>query len=114
MARTELAVFDLDWLDGHPNRRGGSVITRTDATVMQYCSYMGEIPTEDGARRNRPAVWINVFEYSSRVCEVLERYRCNELGGNMARFTQFPIMITRSTIIYEIISPGAAGRSIYV
>ena len=23
----------------------------------------------------------------------------------MARFTQFPIMITRSTIIYEIISP---------
>ena len=34
--------------------------------------------------------------------------------GNMARFTQFPIMITRSTIIYEIISPGAAGSSIYV
>ena len=32
----------------------------------------------------------------------------------MARFTQFPIMITRSTIIYEIISPGAAGSSIYV
>ena len=41
-------------------------------------------------------------------------YICNELGGNMARFTQFPIMITRSTIIYEIISPGAAGSSIYV
>ena len=41
-------------------------------------------------------------------------YLCNELGGNMARFTQFPIMITRSTIIYEIISPGAAGSSIYV
>ena len=39
---------------------------------------------------------------------------CNELGGNMARFTQFPIMITRSTIIYEIVSPGAAGSSIYV
>ena len=36
------------------------------------------------------------------------------LGGNMARFTQFPPMITRSTIIYEIISPGAAGSSIYV
>ena len=32
----------------------------------------------------------------------------------MARFTQFPIMITRSTIIYEITSPGAAGSSIYV
>ena len=27
----------------------------------------------------------------------------------MARSTQFPIMITRSTIIYEIVSPGAAG-----
>ena len=32
----------------------------------------------------------------------------------MARNTQFPIMIARSTIIYEIISPGAAGSSIYV
>ena len=36
------------------------------------------------------------------------------LGGDMARFTQFPLMITRLTIIYEIISPGAAGSSIYV
>ena len=41
-------------------------------------------------------------------------YICNELGGNMARSTQFPIMITRSTIIYEIVSPGAAGSSIYI
>ena len=41
-------------------------------------------------------------------------YRCNELGGNMARSTQFPIKITRSTIIYEIVSPGAAGSSIYI
>ena len=39
---------------------------------------------------------------------------CNELGGNMARSTQFPIMITRSTIIYEIVSPDAAGSSIYI
>ena len=46
------------------------------------------------------------------VCIIL--YYCNELGGYMARLTQFPIMITRSTIIYEIIRPGAAGRSIYV
>ena len=45
---------------------------------------------------------------------LLKWYPCNELGGYMARFTQFPIMITRSTIIYEIISPGAAGSSIYV
>ena len=41
-------------------------------------------------------------------------YICNELGGNMARSTQFPIMITRSNIIYEIVSPGAAGSSIYI
>ena len=39
---------------------------------------------------------------------------CNELGGNMARSTQFPIMITQSTIIYEIVIPGAAGSSIYI
>ena len=39
---------------------------------------------------------------------------CNELRGNMARSTQFPIMITLSTIIYEIVSPGAAGSSIYI
>ena len=32
----------------------------------------------------------------------------------MARNTQFPIMITRSTISYDITSPGAAGSSIYV
>ena len=43
-----------------------------------------------------------------------DSYLCNELGGNMARSTQFPIMITRSTIIYEIVSPGAAGSSIYI
>ena len=79
--RNGQSVLDLDWLDGHPNRRGGSVITKTDATVTQYCSYMGEIPTEDGARRNRPAVWINVSEYSSRVCEVLERYRYSMDNG---------------------------------
>ena len=42
------------------------------------------------------------------------RYICNELRGIMARSTQFPNMITRSTIIYEIVSPGAAGSSIYI
>ena len=48
------------------------------------------------------------------VCVRAYACMCNELGGNMARNTQFPIMITRSTIIYDIISPGAAGSSIYV
>ena len=54
-------------------------------------------------------VHIHIYAKTNR-----HAYICNELGGNMARFTQFPIMITRSTIIYEIISPGAAGSSIYV
>ena len=31
----------------------------------------------------------------------------------MARFTQFPLMITRLTIIYEIISPGALPAAAY-
>ena len=39
--------FDADWLDGHPNRRGGSVITEAEATVVQYCGYIREIPTEE-------------------------------------------------------------------
>ena len=55
--------FDADWLDGHPNRRGGSVISGTDATVAQYCRYIKEIPTKDWALSNRPAVWNNVREY---------------------------------------------------
>ena len=28
--------FDADWLDGHPNQRGGSVITETEATLWIY------------------------------------------------------------------------------
>ena len=46
--------------------------------------------------------------------KVCMKYICNELRGIMARSTQFPNMITRSTIIYEIVSPGAAGSSIYI
>ena len=55
--------FDADWMDGHPNRRGGSVITGTNATVAQYCGYIKGIPTKDWALSNRPAVWNNVLEY---------------------------------------------------
>ena len=46
--------------------------------------------------------------------EKIVRNARNELRGIMARSTQFPNMITRSTIIYEIVSPGAAGSSIYI
>ena len=47
-------------------------------------------------------------------CVIASNEMCNELRGIMARSTQFPNMITRSTIIYEIVSPGAAGSSIYI
>ena len=39
---------------------------------------------------------------------------CNELGVDMARFTQFHPMIPRWAIIYEIISPGATDSSIWI
>ena len=54
------------------------------------------------------------MSYCDRLDWCHDVYYCNELRGNMARSTQFPIMITRSTIIYEIVSPGAAGSSIYI
>ena len=54
---------DADWFDGNPNRVGGSVITGTDATVAQYCSYIRGILTEDWALSNRPAVEISVLGY---------------------------------------------------
>ena len=55
---------DAYWLDGHPNRRAGSVITVVGATVMQYCGYIKGIPTEDWGLSNRPAVWNHVPEFS--------------------------------------------------
>ena len=55
--------FDADWLDGHPNRRGGSVITETEATVVQHGGYIKGIPTEDWGLSNRPAVWNSVPEF---------------------------------------------------
>ena len=31
---------DVDWFKDNPNRAGGTVVARTDATVAQYCSYI--------------------------------------------------------------------------
>ena len=53
-------------------------------------------------------------KYLKNLTNITWPYMCNELRGIMARSTQFPNMITRSTIIYEIVSPGAAGSSIYI
>ena len=55
---------DVYWLDGHPNRRGGSVITVVGATMMQYGGYIKGIPTEDWGLSNRPAVGNDVPELS--------------------------------------------------
>ena len=54
---------DADWFNGNPNRVGGSVITGTDVTVAQYCSYIRGILTKDWALGNRPAVEVSVLGY---------------------------------------------------
>ena len=56
-ARTGLSVFDLDWLDGHPNRRGGSVETETDVTIAQYDKDIKSSLSRDGTLSDQPAVW---------------------------------------------------------
>ena len=54
---------DADWFKDNPNRAGGTVIARTDATVAQYHSYIKEILTMDWAVSNRPAVEVSAFGY---------------------------------------------------
>ena len=58
---------DADWFKDNPNRAGGTVIARTDATVAQYCSYIKEVLTMDWAVSNRPAVEDNAFGYPTRL-----------------------------------------------
>ena len=64
----------------------------------------------------QPADELSRTSWQAGVCtDHQEPTTCvTNLGVDMARFTQFPLMITRWAIIYEIISPGAAGSSIYV
>ena len=56
----------------------------------------------------------NTSAHNIPTSNIIIRRKCNELRGIMARSTQVPNMITRSTIIYETVSPGAAGISIYI
>ena len=58
---------DADWVNGNPNRAGGSVETETEATVAQYCSYIRGILTKNWSLSNRPAVEISVLGYPSRL-----------------------------------------------
>ena len=100
----------------------------TEYTVEErvaHNGFDGSYDIHDGLQRNTEYVlevtpyriWGNITEMGTPYAKITHKTQCacmcNELGGYMARFTQFPIMITRSTIIYGIISPGAAGSSIY-
>ena len=57
VSRKGQSVLDEDWLDGNPNRRGGSVETGTNATVAQYCRDIKGLLSKDGRLSVRPAVW---------------------------------------------------------
>ena len=55
--RTGLSVFDLDWLNGHPNRSGGSVETETDVTIAQYNKDIRSSLSRDGTLSHQLTVW---------------------------------------------------------
>ena len=63
VSRTEQSVLNLDWLDGHPNRRGGSVKTGTRATVELYDGYIKALLGNDVIFRNQPAGWKHATVY---------------------------------------------------
>ena len=58
---------DADWFKDNPNRAGGTVVARTDATVAQYCPYIKGILTTDWAVSNWPAVKVSAFGYPTRL-----------------------------------------------
>ena len=105
----------------------------TYSTVYTYIQrdFWAETRRINGNHKNMPNIvdqahgdteisnlFVDTYEhlYNSVSYNVDEmNYVCvTNLGVDMARFTQFPLMITQWAIIYEIISPGAAGSSIYV
>ena len=58
---------DADWFNDNPNRAGGTVVARTDATVAQYCPYIKGILATDWEVSNWPAVTVNAFGFPTRV-----------------------------------------------
>ena len=58
---------DADWFKDNPNRAGGTVVVRTEATVAKYCSYIKGILANDWTVSNRPAVKASVFRYPDRL-----------------------------------------------
>ena len=73
VSRNGQSVLNLDWLDGHPNRRGGSVKTGTEATIAQYGRDIKGLLSKDGTLSDRPAVWKYATVYPLRLVICLDR-----------------------------------------
>ena len=73
VSRNGQSVLNLDWLDGHPNRRGGSVKTGTEATIVQYGRDIKGLLSKDGTLSDRPAVWKYATVYPLRLVICLDR-----------------------------------------
>ena len=58
---------DANWFKDNPNRAGGTVVARNDATVAQYCSYIKGILTTDWAVSNQPTVKVSALGYPTRL-----------------------------------------------
>ena len=105
---------DANWSNENPNRAGGTVKTGTDTTVVQYCSYIRGILTEDWALSNRSAVEVSVLGYPSRRARERDNkdtkwislsyvwfYKC-QAGQIMMSAATFRPMMTRPQTIEEV------------
>ena len=72
VSRKGQSILNLDWLDGHPNRRGGSVKTGTEATIALYSEDIKGLQSKDRILSDRPAVWKYVTVYPLRLVICLD------------------------------------------
>ena len=59
--------MNRDWLDGHPDRRGGSVKTGTKATIALYDGDIKALLSKDLIFSDQPAVWKHAKVYPLRL-----------------------------------------------
>ena len=80
VSRNEQSVLNLDWLDGHPNRRGGSVKTGTKVTMALYDGDIKPLLSKDVIFSDQPAVWKHATVYPLRLvicsCDTLAVLYC--------------------------------------
>ena len=106
---------DADWFNENPNRAAGTVVARTDATVVQYCSYITGILTNDWAVSNRPAVKVSTLGYPSRLVKDTENkdttwirltcvwfYNCQAGQIVMSSSKFMPVVTSRPQTIEEV------------